>query len=247
MIMKFIEYKARILKLKFKKTGVSWSAVIGANVQVFPPVEIGQKCFVENTSLDKNTILCNGSAIRHSYIGKFCKINENASIAQSKIYDFTYVSSGSHIAHATVGKFCSIGPGVHIAGGRHPINFLSSNPVFYSTAKQCGFSFAEKDFFEESKTVVIGNDVWIGAGAYISDGIVIGDGSVIGAGAVLTKSVEPYSIMGGVPAKLIRKRFSDSQIKELLELQWWEWDTNKIVRNLPLFQTSNFDLSKINV
>jgi virginiamycin A acetyltransferase len=81
---------------------------------------------------------------------------------------------------------------------------------------------------------VIGNDVWIGLEALIISGITIGDGALIGARAVVTKDVFPYAIVGGNPAKKIRKRFDDKTIKDLLEIKWWDWDAEKIFRNTDI-------------
>lgn len=99
----------------------------------------------------------------------------------------------------------------------------------FSTAKQAGFTYVKKNCFDENvvvdkegHVVEIGNDVWIGSGALLLPGVHIGDGAIIAAGAVVTKDVEPYAIVGGVPAKIIRKRFNDEQIKYLLELKWWD-------------------------
>ena len=87
--------------------------------------------------------------------------------------------------------------------------------------------------------IVIGNDVWIGYEAVIMAGVTIGDGAIIGARAVVTKDVPPYTIVGGVPAKQIRKRFSDETISELLNLKWWDWPIEKISRNIELIKSGN--------
>jgi virginiamycin A acetyltransferase len=92
--------------------------------------------------------------------------------------------------------------------------------------------------------VIIGNDVWIGYGATILSGVIIGDGAIIGAGAVISKSIEPYSIMVGNPAKLIKKRFSNKTIKFLNEIKWWNWDIDKIKRNIHLLEHSPEELTK---
>jgi chloramphenicol O-acetyltransferase type B len=163
-------------------------------------------------------------------------------VRQSEIGNFSYVSNGTKINRTKVGKFCSIGPRCLIGGlGKHPTNLISTHPVFYSQLKQASISFANKQYFEEFEETVIGNDVWIGANAIIIDGVSIGDGAIIASGAVVNKSVEPYAIVGGVPAKLIKKRFDDEEVTHLLNIQWWDWsletlkvNANKFLQNKPL-------------
>ncbi len=89
--------------------------------------------------------------------------------------------------------------------------------------------------------IVIGNDVWIGFEAVILAGVKIGDGAIIGTRAVVTKDVPPYSIVGGIPAKIIRKRYSPDIIEQLLSLRWWDWPKDRIKRNLPFIMASNIE------
>lgn len=146
---------------------------------------------------------------------------KGAAVHASKIGRHTYVSN-ARIVHADIGAFCSIGPDVNIGGlGNHPSKWISTHPVFYSTLMQSGKTFAVRDLFEELKPNKIGNDVWIGARALILDGILIGDGAIIAAGAVVNKDVPPYAVMGGVPASIIRYRFSAEVIAALQAWQWW--------------------------
>jgi acetyltransferase-like isoleucine patch superfamily enzyme len=157
----------------------------------------------------------------------------------------TYVSDNSGIKKAFVGRYTSIGPEVKIIFGRHPSHtYVSTHPAFFSTRKQAGFSFTEKQLFKEfpdtkdSKgkyTTVIGSDVWIGARVSIMDGVKIGDGAIVAAGAVVVKDVAPFSIVGGVPAKHIKYRFNQDQIDFLVNLKWWEKDLNWIKKHSRYF------------
>ena len=120
--------------------------------------------------------------------------------------------------------------------GKHPVHFVSTHPAFYSSHKQF-ITFADKnDYFEEYEKVTIGNDVWIGTRVMIIDGVSIGDGAIIAAGAIVTKNVEPYSIVGGVPAKLIRNRFNDQDIEFLKKFKWWNKDFEWIKSNYYKFK-----------
>ncbi len=155
----------------------------------------------------------------------------------------TYIGNNCNIS-GIIGRFCSIGNDVTTVAGNHPINkFVSTHPCFYSTVKQCGITFVSEDYFEEclkvdnaGHAVSIGNDVWIGDRVTIIGGVKIGDGAVIAAGAVVTKDVEPYEIVGGVPAKRIKKRFSDERISYLLNLKWWSKSIGWIKQNAVLFR-----------
>ena len=142
----------------------------------------------------------------------------------------SYVGKSSYI-NATIGRYSCISDRVHTVSGTHPTtDFVSIHPAFYSTAQQAVFSFTHADCFEERRLnpvdgktdVYIGNDVWIGCDVTIFGGTVIGDGAIIAAGAIVTKDVEPYTIVGGVPAKPIRKRFNQEQIKFLQGFCWWD-------------------------
>ena len=160
-------------------------------------------------------------------------------LINSSIGRFTYVSD-ARIVNCTIGRYTSIGPKVIAEGlGRHPVQYLSTHPVFYSKLAQAGITFSNDNYFEELLPVTIGNDVWISAGATILDGVRIGDGAIIAAGAVVVRDVEPYSIVGGVPAKLIRYRFNDETIANLLEIKWWEWPVDVLKVITPLFRSDD--------
>lgn len=134
-------------------------------------------------------------------------------------------------ANFKIGAFCMISANASIHGARHSITHPSSFNLTKGPFKWFG------EVFDESKDIEIGNDVWIGEGCTILPGVSIGDGAVVGAGSIVTKSIEPYSIHAGNPAKLIRKRFDDKIIELLLETKWWTWDYNKIKNNNDFFKS----------
>ena len=140
-----------------------------------------------------------------------------------------------------IGKFCSIACGAKFlfTSGNHSMKSLSTYtfPIFFD---EWGLDAKDiRDAWDNKGDTVIGNDVWIGYEAVIMSGVTIGDGAVIGTRAVVTKDVPPYTIVGGVPAKSIRRRFDDVTIEKLEALRWWDWDYEKIKRSIPAIQSGN--------
>lgn len=145
-----------------------------------------------------------------------------------------------------VGKFCSIACGARFlfTSANHTMRSLSTYtfPIFFEE-----WDLDVKDITEawdNKGDIVIGNDVWIGYEAVILSGVTIGDGAIIGARAVVTKEVPPYTIVGGVPAKPIRKRFDENMISELLRLRWWDWSEEKIKQNFSAIQDGRIEMLK---
>jgi acetyltransferase-like isoleucine patch superfamily enzyme len=144
-------------------------------------------------------------------------------------------------AKLTIGKFCSISSDIKIfLGGNHRTDWITTFP-FGHIHQNIFNGFNGEGHPKTNGDVVIGNDVWIGHGVTIMSGVHIGDGAVIAANAHVVKHVEPYSIVGGNTARLIKYRFDQSTINQLLKIQWWHWPVEKINHNLPLLCSSNID------
>ncbi len=137
-----------------------------------------------------------------------------------------------------IGNFCSIGPDVRlITGGIHPGNWVSTFPIRDFVGIQApydGIPFSKGD-------IKIGNDVWIGTGATILSGVTIDNGAIIMAGSMVTKSIPAYAVVGGVPAKIIKYRFNEVQIKAMQKIAWWNWNTEKIKSNYPLLSSDRIN------
>lgn len=193
--------------------------------------KIRNKAIINRTSLINNVIFEGHNILMRNVI-----------VSNSFIGEGTYINDESKIYNCKIGRYCSIADNVCVVLGQHPINkFASTYPAFYyDTTSQLSFTFhkgkplytcKKKPNGEASYNVVVGNDVWIGSHVLILGGITIGDGAVIAAGAVVTKDVEPYSIVGGVPAKIIKYRFNKDEIEVLLLKKWWNRSFEDIMKN----------------
>ncbi len=174
------------------------------------------------------------------------KIYSPSNIVNTQIGDYTYIAKNSHISITQIGKFCSIGPNLICGWGIHPLNGISTHPMFFSTLKQNGMTLSTTDKVKERLPIFIGNDVFIGANVTILDGVHIGDGAVIGAGAVVSKDIPPYAVAVGCPIRIIKYRFSEDVISWLKDIQWWNFD-EKALKEIEKYEFDiNTFISKTN-
>jgi len=210
------------------------TSTIGANSHIGKGVQLYDSQLQQSTRVeDRSMLIC-------TTMEAFSKIGSDVTTHFCQIGSYTYLTGGSVVINTRIGRFCSIAHGLGVGLGMHPTHMLSSSPVFYSPGKQSGVTFAPEgsDFVEQAQST-IGNDVWLGANVFIRDGVTIGDGAIVAAGSIVVKDVEPYSIVGGVPAHEIRKRFDEESIAILLELQWWNWPENVLRKAKPLIQAGD--------
>ena len=159
--------------------------------------------------------------------GKEVLIDENVFVdSDVTIGNYSYVNKNSSVENCSIGNYCSISSGVYINPYEHAINYRSTHP------------FCDKNR-EKRKPVIIGNDVLISLNCVILEGVEIGNGAVIGAGAVVTKNVEPYEIVGGVPAKHIGWRFDEEERERIAQSKWWDYDKNILEKDLSYFNRSS--------
>lgn len=170
-------------------------------------------------------------------------IGQNSTVYMTEIGYGSGISKDSFFQQCKIGRYVCMGPDVKMAVGEHPTDtFASIHPAFYAKRAQMGFTYVNTDKFQEYKyaddkhLLVIGNDVWIGSYVRILEGVTIGDGAIIAAGTLVTKDVEPYAIVGGVPAKVIKYRFDEKTIAGLLELKWWDRDVSWLQEHADEFE-----------
>lgn len=182
------------------------------------------------------------------------RIHAGVNVCNSSVGFATYIGRFTELPDAVIGAYCSIAENVELLSYTHPSRtFVSTHPAFFSVAKQSGVSFVATNRFEEKlllkghadKSLLVGNDVWIGKNVLIIGGVTIGDGAIVAAGSVVTKDVPAYAIVAGVPAKLIRKRFDQSQIDWLLSFRWWERSEGWLRDNAGKFEDINGLMSEL--
>lgn len=196
--------------------------------KIYPRTNDRETVYLKNVITNPNII-----------VGDFTMYNDY--VNDPKLFEKNNVLYQYPINHdkLIIGKFCSIACGAKFIfnSANHTLSSLSTYPfpIFF---EEWGLDVKNiTNAWDNKGDIVIGNDVWIGYEAVIMSGVTIGDGAIIGTRAVVTKDVEPYTIVGGVPAKPIRKRFSEYVISSLLEIKWWDWPKERIAENINAIQS----------
>ena len=231
-------------KVMRKSNKLHPQAIIKLGAYVDGESVLGERVIVGTNTTLRSTKVGNDSLFGSNVFAKNCLIDENVNIynnirlIKTTVGNRTYLTSNSSISYCKIGSYCSIGSELKAGLGIHPSrNFVSTYPAFYSTDNNgCMCSFVDKNLFEETKAIHIGNDVWIGDRVIILDGVRVGNGAILATGAVVTKDVPDYAVVGGVPANVIRYRFSPNEIKYLLNLSWWDKEEKWIQKNAKYFK-----------
>jgi phosphonate metabolism protein (transferase hexapeptide repeat family) len=190
------------------------------------------------TKLSLTPLIDPTADIGASQLGRYTQVGARTRLLEVELGDYSYVVNDADIAYARIGRFVSIAAHTRINPGNHPMQRASQAHFTYRASAYFEGESDEEDFFawRRAHAVAIGDDVWVGHGAIILPGRTVGAGAVVAAGAVVTKDVEPYVIVGGNPARPIRRRFSETIAGRLEALAWWNWSHEVLHRALPDFR-----------
>lgn len=196
------------------------------------PYNTGEGTVIKASTIGIGSTIDDNSYIIKSVIGENCDIEKRNLIQSSVIGDMTYTGEDTSIMWAEIGKYCCIARQVDIGGNEHDYHVAAMMPL-YRMKNKLGGAFSKHP---EESVLSIGNDVWIGQGVSVvrKKDLKIGNGVVIGSGAVVTKSIPDYAVVVGVPARVIKYRFSEDMIDRLQKLEWWNWDKEKVLQNAEL-------------
>ncbi|MFP5077778.1 DapH/DapD/GlmU-related protein [Rhizobium sp. YIM 134829] len=177
--------------------------------------------------------------VSQSELGRFTEVAAGARLSETVLGDYSYVMEDCAIWCAEIGKFANIASCVRINAPNHPTWRATLHHFTYRASDYFDGAEDESEFFawRRDRKVVIGHDVWIGHGATVLSGVTIGNGAVIGAGAVVSRDVAPYTIVGGVPARLIKPRFTPEVGARMDRLAWWDWPHERLGQAVADFRT----------
>jgi phosphonate metabolism protein (transferase hexapeptide repeat family) len=165
------------------------------------------------------------ATVKDSVLGRYTEVRERTRFVESSLGDYSYIVEDGHVWCAEIGKFANIAAAVRINATNHPMERATQHHFTYRSSNYWDDADDDDGFFawRRENKVTIGPDTWFGHGAIILPGVTVGTGAVVAAGAVVTRDVAPYTIVGGSPAKLIRRRFPEAVAARLLEIAWWDW------------------------
>ena len=190
------------------------------------------------TRLGETPFIHPTATVTASTLGRYTEIGASSQVSQSTIGDYSYAVENTQIAYADIGKFANIASHVRIYASRHPMQLASLHHFTYRSSWYFEDTDDDRDFFDRRTCmpITIGHDTWLGHGAVVMPGVSIGNGAVIGANAVVTHDVPPYAIAVGVPARVIRMRFTSDIVARFERLAWWDWEHERLRAALDDFR-----------
>jgi phosphonate metabolism protein (transferase hexapeptide repeat family) len=190
--------------------------------------------------------LAHDAIVKDCRFGRYTQVGERSRMENCLLDDYSYIEKNCDLMSADIGKFANIAASVRINPGFHPVEWPTLHHFTYRRTYYGMADTDDADFFawRKRQRVTIGHDTWIGHGVVIMPGVVIGNGAVVGSNAVVTKDVAPYSIVGGVPAKVLRQRFPRAIAQALEATAWWDWDHATLTERLPDFRDLRTFLAK---
>lgn len=225
----YLAESARVSGTRVGSGAKVYERVQARNSSLGPFVSVGDDSILINADLEGNIA-----------------VNRRNFIQDAKVGRFTYTGQNTTIRGSSVGRFCSISWNVSVGGKDHGMDRVT-NSALWAFHNMDGNKPEPSSFVyaKDEPACVLGSDVWVATNAVVLRGVVVGDGAVIAAGCVVTRDVEPYTVVAGVPGKVIRSRFPDQLRQALLDLKWWDWPVEIIRENLALIYSTKVDQSVI--
>ncbi len=191
------------------------------------------------TRLSETPLVDPTATVTDSVLGRYTEVGAFSHIAHSTLGDYSYCVENTQIAYAQIGKFANIASHVRIYASRHPMDRASLHHFTYRSAWYFEGEEDDADFFawRASNGITIGHDTWFGHGAIVMPGVTIGNGAIIGSGAVVTHDVPAFAIAVGVPARVMRSRFTPAIVERLEALAWWDWPHDRLRETLADFRS----------
>ncbi len=198
---------------------------------------------IRKTTRDGAPRVHSSSRLRETMLGQFTDVAERVILAECEVGDYTYIERQVEAIYTTIGKFCAVAANARLNALNHPMERISQHKITYRPNEYFVYAKVDKEFRDKRQQtrVMIGHDVWIGHGAIVMPGLSIGHGAVIAAGAVVTKNVEPYAVVAGVPARRIKWRFEKIIREQIIQLAWWDWPQEKLALAVPDMQALSIE------